>query len=149
MTLGRTATEGNDCVGALRNLEVNDALPRLQNLHICSNLPMWISFHALPVRNVMCAVETFRMQSKQLLSSFRRSSSSHHHQQRELQRFVSLVHLPDVRATADKLTVDVQRVVADDLPDHTLLLELGQRFSRERAVDFQAVDEHSDGDEAV
>lgn len=39
--------------------------------------------------------------------------------------------------------------MADDLPDHTLLLELGQRFSRERAVDFQAVDEHGDGDEAV
>ena len=149
MAQGGTAIEGIDRVRTLENLEVNDALPPLQNLHICSNLPMWISSHALPVRNVMCAVEIFRMQSKQLLSSFRRSSSSHHHRQRELQRVVSLVHFPAIRATPDKLTVDVQRVVADDLPDHTLLLELGQRFSRERAVDFQAVDEHGDGDEAV
>jgi len=57
--------------------------------------------------------------------------------------------LPVFRARKGELTVDIQRVVADDLPDHTLLLELGQRFSRERAVDFQAVDEHGDGDEAV
>lgn len=47
------------------------------------------------------------------------------------------------------LTVDLARVVANHLLDHTLLLEVRQGFPGERAVDFQAVDENGDGDEAV
>ena len=47
------------------------------------------------------------------------------------------------------LTVDLARIVANHLLDHTLLLEVCQGFPGERAVDFQAVDEDGNGDEAV
>lgn len=39
--------------------------------------------------------------------------------------------------------------MANHLLDHTLLLEVCQGFSGERAVDLQSVDEDGDGDEAV
>jgi hypothetical protein len=46
-------------------------------------------------------------------------------------------------------TVDAQLGVLDNLLDHTLLLEIGEGFPSERSIDLQAVDEGSDGDEAV
>lgn len=47
------------------------------------------------------------------------------------------------------LTVDVTRVVVDDLLDDTLLLQVGEGLPGERAVDLQAIDEDGDGDETV
>ena len=39
--------------------------------------------------------------------------------------------------------------MTDNLPDGTLLLEVGKGLAGERAVNLQAIDEGSDGDEAV
>ena len=49
----------------------------------------------------------------------------------------------------DRRTVDVAGVVANDLLDGTLGLEVGEGAAGERAVDLQAIDEDGDGDEAV
>ena len=46
-------------------------------------------------------------------------------------------------------TVDVAGVVADNLLDGALGFEVVQGLARERAVDLQAVDEDSDGDQTV
>jgi len=46
-------------------------------------------------------------------------------------------------------TVDVAGVVANNLLDGTLSLEVVQGAAGERAVDLQAIDEDGDGDEAV
>ena len=46
-------------------------------------------------------------------------------------------------------TVDVAGVVADNLLDGTLGLEVVQGLACERAVDLQAIDEDGDGDETV
>jgi hypothetical protein len=46
-------------------------------------------------------------------------------------------------------TVDVAGVVANNLLDGTLGLEVGEGAAGERAVDLQAIDEDGDGDEAV
>ena len=46
-------------------------------------------------------------------------------------------------------TVDVAGVVANDLLDGTLGLEVGEGAAGEGAVDLQAIDEDGDGDEAV
>ena len=46
-------------------------------------------------------------------------------------------------------TVDGQLRVTDNLLDLTVGLEVGKRLACERAVDLQAIDEGSDGDEAV
>lgn len=48
-----------------------------------------------------------------------------------------------------KLTVDVQSIVRNDLLDHAPVLQVGEGFPGERAVDLQAVDQHGHGDEAV
>ena len=46
-------------------------------------------------------------------------------------------------------TVDVAGVVANNLLDGTLGLEVGEGAAGEGAVDLQAIDEDGDGDEAV
>jgi hypothetical protein len=46
-------------------------------------------------------------------------------------------------------TVDVQLAVADNLLDHSLLLEVLEGSSGDGAVDLHSVDEDSNGDEAV
>jgi len=47
------------------------------------------------------------------------------------------------------LTVNAQSTVTDNLLDLSLLLQICQCLPSERAVDLQAIDEDSDGDEAV
>jgi hypothetical protein len=46
-------------------------------------------------------------------------------------------------------TVDAQLRVSHNLLDLAVRLEVGQRFPRQRAVNLQAIDEGSNGDEAV
>jgi hypothetical protein len=46
-------------------------------------------------------------------------------------------------------TVDLHLAVGDNRLDHALLLEVGKALAGQRAVDLHAVDEGSDGDEAV
>jgi hypothetical protein len=49
----------------------------------------------------------------------------------------------------DGAGVDVQLGVADNLLDLTLLLEVGKGLAGKGAVDLQAIDEGSNGDQAV
>lgn len=48
-----------------------------------------------------------------------------------------------------RLTVDVQLRVADHLLDLSVLLEVVKGLACEGAVDLQAIDESSNGDETV
>ena len=51
--------------------------------------------------------------------------------------------------TTNRPGVDIAAVVCHDLSDHALLLQVVKCCSGERAVDFEAIDKHGDGDEAV
>ena len=84
--------------------------------------------------------------------SCRSSKSSTRHRRRcELRISVSTVVLvySCIVLSGIQRTVDVAGVVADNLLDGTLGLEVVQGLACERAVDLQAIDEDGDGDETV
>lgn len=49
----------------------------------------------------------------------------------------------------EKRTVDAEVVVADDLLDHSPLLEISQSLAGQATVDLETVDKGGDGDETV